>query len=354
MSAPVVPPSDHLRRTVETQPALTERLLADGRPVRAVAARLPDPGRIHLVGTGTSFHGAQVGEHLFRTAGFDALAIPAFEYAQYHPAPGPDDVLVAISHRGVKQFTAAALDAFRERSPRWAVITGEGSPLTGPGVLTTAPQEVSAVHTASHVGAMVRLGQLAVAVALAGGRAKPFWEAALSLLPETVAAAVAARHRCEEIADALRLDQPTHFIGAGPAWATASEGALKLREAAHVQAEGHELENFLHGPLISVESGQTVFVIAEPGPALERTQEIAQALATIGAQVVVVGSAADQVDGAAFSLSLHRLPEVLAPIANVIPLQWIAYLASRRRGVDADTFREDEAPYAHAIKALRL
>jgi len=344
----------HLLSTLESQPALIERLLADEHPVREAAARLRDAGRFILIGSGTSYHGAQVGEHLLRSAGFEAIAMPSFEFAQYGPAPGADDALVVLSHRGVKRFTEAALDSFRQGSSRWVAITGYGSPLSGAGVIRTMPQELSAVHTASHTGAMTRLAQLAVVLAAGAGRMRPFWEPALELLPETAAAAVAARSRCEEVIDAMALDRPTHFLGGGPAWATASEGALKLREASHVQAEGHELENFLHGPLISVEAGQTVFCVVERGPALERAQQIVQALVTVGVQVVAVGSAADQVDGASHSLSLHRLPEVLAPIANVIPLQWIAFLAAARRGVNPDTLRRDDPPYGHALAALRL
>lgn len=345
---------EHLLRTIESQPSLVERLLADGHSVTEAAARLRGAGRIYLVGTGTSFHSAQVGEHLFRSAGMASQAIPAFEFAQYRPHLAPDDALIVISHRGVKQFSAAALDGFRAQSSRWVVITGEGSPLHGAGVLTTAPQEISSVHTASHVGTMVRLAQLAVAVARDTGRGVPMWEAMLRLLPETVAAGVAARSRCEEVIADLALDRPSHFIGGGPAWANASEGALKLREAAHVQAEGHQLENFLHGPLISVEAGQTVFVIAEPGPGLDRTIEISRALTMIGTRLVGVGSGSDQLDGVPASIAIHRLPEVLAPIANVILLQWIAYLAAARRGVDPDVFRADESAYAHAIKSLQL
>jgi len=350
-----VPPlGQHLLQTIESQPALVERLLADRHSVTDAAARLRGAERIYIVGTGTSFHGAQVGEHLLRSAGIAAQAVPAFEFAQYGPQPEPDDGLILISHRGVKQFSAAALDAFKERSKRWVVITGEGSPLQGAGVLTTAPQEVSSVHTASHVGTMVRLAQLAVAIAKDHGHGVPMWEAAMTLLPETLASNVATRGRCAEIVETMALDRPSHFIGGGPAWATASEGALKLREAAHLQAEGHELENFLHGPLISVEPGQTVFVISEPGPGLERTVEIGRALTAIGANVVGIGSGSDQLDGAHSTIADHRLPEVLAPIANVIPLQWIAYLASTRRGVDADIFRRDDPPYAHALGAIQL
>jgi glutamine---fructose-6-phosphate transaminase (isomerizing) len=347
-------PGEHLLQTIESQPTMVERLLADRHAVTDAASRLRGAQRIYIVGTGTSYHGSQVGEHLLRSAGIAAQAVPAFEFAQYGPRPESDDGLILISHRGVKQFSAAALDEFRGRSKRWVVITGEGSPLQGAGALTTCPQEVSSVHTASHVGTMVRLAQLAVALAKDRGFGVPMWEAALSLLPETVAANVATRSRCEEVIEKVSLDRPSHFIGGGPAWASASEGALKLREAAHVQAEGHELENFLHGPLISVEAGQTAFLIAEPGPALERTAQIGRALTAIGANVVGIGSGADQLDGAHSTIASHRLPEVLAPIANVIPLQWMAYLASIRRGVDADTFRRDDPPYAHALGAIQL
>lgn len=351
---PGAEPGEHLRRTIESQPALAEQILADPHPVAGVARALHEAGRIFLAGTGTSYHGAQVGEHLLRSAGLDARAFPAFEFAQYPPEPEPDDALVAMSHRGVKQFTEAALRDFRGRSSRWAVITGQGSPLTGGQVLSTSPQEISSVHTASHTGAMLRLAQLTVALARTLERSVPFWEHLLPTLHQAMAAAVAAKDKCEEVVDAMDLSKPVHFVGGGPAWATANEGALKLREAAHVQAEGHHLENFLHGPLISVEAGQTVFLVIEPGPGLDRAIEIGNALHGIRVNLVVVGSAAEQVDGADFDLTVHRLPEVLAPIVNVVPLQWIAYLAAQRREVNADIFREDDPPYKHALAQLKL
>jgi glucosamine--fructose-6-phosphate aminotransferase (isomerizing) len=201
---------------------------------------------------------------------------------------------------------------------------------------------------------MLRLAQLAVALARTLERSVPFWEHMLPTLHQNLAAAVASKDKCEEVLDAMDLSKPVHFVGAGPAWGTASEGALKLREAAHIQAEGHHLENFLHGPLISVEAGQTVFLMVEPGPGLDRAIEIGKALDSIDVNLVVVGSAADQVDGSDFDLTVHRLPEVLAPIANVVALQWIAYLAAKRRGVNADVFREDEPAYKHAMAQLKL
>jgi len=135
----------------------------------------------------------------------------------------------------------------------------------------------------------------------------------------------------------VELTPVTHFVGGGPARATAYEGALKLREAAHlVSAEGHDVEGILHGPLVSIQRGQTVVLVTQPGPSLERVMEVAAALGEIGAQVMSFRAASDELD------------EVLAPIVNVVPLQWLAYHASRKLAVDADSFRRDEPAYAAA------
>jgi glucosamine 6-phosphate synthetase-like amidotransferase/phosphosugar isomerase protein len=48
------------------------------------------------------------------------------------------------------------------------------------------------------------------------------------------------------------------------------------------------------------------------------------------------------------------LDEVLAPIVNVVPLQWLAYEASQRLGVNADSFRSDEERYAAAQSKFTL
>jgi glucosamine 6-phosphate synthetase-like amidotransferase/phosphosugar isomerase protein len=70
-------------------------------------------------------------------------------------------------------------------------------------------------------------------------------------------------------------------------------------------------------------------------------KEVELALREIGATVLSFPAAAD-------------LPEVLAPIANVVPLQWLAYHVSRQLGVDADSFRRDEPKYAAAQSRFTL
>ncbi len=85
----------------------------------------------------------------------------------------------------------------------------------------------------------------------------------------------------------------------------------------------------------------------EAGPSQDRTRDVINALGEIGAAVIEVGSAAD-------GFKTPRVDEVLAPIVNVVPLQLLAYEASRLLGVDADSFRRDEPPYAAAQAGFTL
>jgi glucosamine--fructose-6-phosphate aminotransferase (isomerizing) len=302
-------------------------------PPSAAVSRLSGCSRIFLVGTGTSHHGALVGQYLLRSAGVEAWAIPAFEFANYPPHFKDDDGLVLLSHRGSKRYSQAALEGFGGQD-HWIAITGEGSPLGGPGVLHTVPQERSPVHTASHTGAMARLAQLAVALG------SPPWKAELGRVPGAVRAALKLRPQVVQALDRLPMGRVVHYVGGGPAYATALEGALKLREAAYVSTEGHDVEGILHGPLISLNAEDSVVVIAQPGASLERTAELTAALHEIGTPTVAVGPSAASLPAASVQLETPAIDERLAPMVNVVPLQWLALEVSRRLGVDADTFRK--------------
>jgi len=323
-------PGSYQKATLAGQPRELERILADGESAVQAAKRLAGCSRVFLVGTGTSYHGALAGQYMLRSAGADAWAVRAFEFATYPPPIRDDDGLILLSHRGTKRYSQQALDLFAKRSDRWVVITGMGSPLEGPGVVRTVEQERSPVHTASHTAAMLRIAQLASEIG------RPSWKGQLSELPDRVQQAVADGDSVAGQIHEVEFRPVTHFVGGGPARATAYEGALKLREASHlVSAEGHDVEGILHGPLVSIQPGTPVVLVKQPGPSLQRIEEVESALREISAMVLSFPPPTD-------------LDEVLAPIVNVVPLQWLAYHVSRRLGVDADSFRRDEREYAAA------
>ncbi|HVH65516.1 MAG TPA: SIS domain-containing protein [Candidatus Acidoferrum sp.] len=338
----------HLRDSILQQPDAVRRLLANGQPARAAADRLRGCSRVFLVGTGTSFHGSLVGQFLFRSIGYDAYAVPAFEFSQYPPRLVPTDGLILLSHRGSKRFSRASLELMRD-STHWVVITGEGSPLEGEGVVTTVPQEMSPVHTISHIGALVRLVQMAMF--LDGMQSE--WAHAVADLPSAVTVAVALESQTAQVLDRTKGRRLVSPVGGGPAWATALEGALKIREATYVPTIGYEVEEILHGPMTGMDAQDTAVLIVEPGPSLARMTQVAAGMKEIGIGVIAVGSAADQV-AADQRIVTPELPELLAPLVNVVPFQWMAYQLADSLGIDADTFRRNELRHAAAYERYEL
>src|SRR5215471_8948419 len=170
MTLPTGPPTTDsaMYQTMHRQPADLRRLQESGWDQAEAAARLLAPSpRLFLVGIGTSYHAALVGEWLFRAVGRDARAVLSFDFAAYpdlHPLR-PDDAVIVMAHSGTKTYTMQALD--RARSQGVTAISVGSVTAEHPGsqlVLRTVEREKSAAFTASHTAAMFVLAQVSVAL----------------------------------------------------------------------------------------------------------------------------------------------------------------------------------------------
>jgi glutamine---fructose-6-phosphate transaminase (isomerizing) len=297
-----------LRQTMERQPDDLRRLLGDVAP-SARAAELLRGRRVLLAGTGTSWHAAQQGAALFRIAGVEAWALAAPDLALEGPTPDPArDALIVLSHTGAKRYSAEVLESARATGVPTVAIGGIGAP----GVdLETVEQERSDTYTASHLGALLRLAQIAEHLGASLGE--------LSAVPDAVANSL-ERTRAPLAPPARVLE----FIGGGSnAW-TAAEGALKTREASYVATEGLGVEQYVHGPSVAIGPRDALVVLDGGGPWSARLDEAARATADAGAAV-------------------HRISETsLGEPLSIFPLtasvQRIALELSEALGTNPDTF----------------
>jgi glutamine---fructose-6-phosphate transaminase (isomerizing) len=307
-----------MRATMWRQPDDLRALLADGAAVAAQAERLAGK-RIILVGTGTSWHAANHGVWLLREAGVAAVAVQAMDAALYGLPVLDGDAVVVMSHRNTKRFSSAVLD--QVDAP--VVIGGRGSP----GVdLETVEQERCAAFTASHLGALMRVAQLARALG-----------APLDGLDEVPEAVEAALERELGVEPPPRL---LEFIGAGPNQWTAAEGALKVRETSRVATEGLSVEQFFHGPSVAIDERDTLVCLDGGGPGAERLQTVAAAAGACGARVHV--------------LSDTGLPEPLSIFSLTVYVQRIALELAEQVGSDPDVFGYDVPGRKEAWTALTL
>ena len=150
-----------MRSTMWRQPADLRALLGDPAPVEAQAERLAGK-RIVAVGTGTSWHAANHAVWLLREAGVRATAVQAMDAAVYGSAAADGEAVLVFSHRNTKRFSTQVLEQERGGGDvPVVVIGGRGSP----GVdIETVEQERCAAFTASHLGALLRVAQLARAL----------------------------------------------------------------------------------------------------------------------------------------------------------------------------------------------
>jgi glucosamine--fructose-6-phosphate aminotransferase (isomerizing) len=312
-----------MRETIWRQPDDLRALLADPEPVEAQAERLRGR-RIIAVGTGTSWHAANHAAWLLREAGIDVLPVQAMDAALYGLPAGEGDGVLVMSHRNTKRFSSQVVEAARAAGAGpVVVIGGRGSP----GVdVETVEQERSAAFTASHVGALLRVAQLARSL----GAKLP----GLELVPDSVDAALDRELGVEPPARVLE------FIGAGPNQWTAAEGALKVRETSRVATEGLSVEQFYHGPSVAIEGGDTLVGLDAGGPGAERLAAVLEAAETCGARV--------------HHLAETSLEEPLSVFPLTVYVQRIALELAEQRGTDPDAFGYDVPGRKEAWTALTL
>lgn len=305
-----------MRETMWTQPEQLARLLADAGPAEAAADRLKGR-RLLLVGIGTSWHAAHHGAWMLREAGVEAEPLHAADVAPYGRAISPGDGVIVLSHTGGTGYSMTMLERAREAGAETLHISGTGNG----GELETVVAEASYAYTASHTGALARLAQLATAL---GARLSP-----LEDVPQRVAAVLDLPGPLIEVPGRL-----VELIGAGPNGWTAQEGALKIREAAYVAAEGLSSEQFFHGPSVALDEQDTLVVLDGGGPMAERTEAIASAVEVTGAKVA--------------RFPQRELGEALSVFPLTVVVQRIALELSEARGVSPDRFRYEQDPRREA------
>lgn len=312
-----------MRETMARQPADLRALLADPGPVEAVARRL-EGRRVLLVGTGTSWHAANHGVWLLREAGVEAWAVQAFDAALYGPLPGEGEALVLLSHRNTKRYSSEVLERARAAGVETVVISGRGSPGAD---LETVEQERCAAFTASHLGALMRLAQLATVLGASLGP--------LEDVPGAVEEVLGRPGPIVEVPQRL-----LELTGAGPNQWTAAEGALKVRETARIAAEGLSVEQLLHGPSVALDERDALVCLDGGGPGAERLARVAEAAEACGTRVVRLRESA--------------LGEQLSVFPLTVSVQRIALECAEQLGCDPCAFGYDVPGRREAWGAIPL
>ena len=305
----------NLERQIRSQPDVLDGLIRSAKlheQVHVAAEGLHRARRIWLVGTGTSFHAAELGVALIQLAGRQAQAIPSMQFVDFAPILGPQDAIIVITHTAETAFAlstraqafSAALDVI--------MITKRDAGF--PDVIETVEKETAETYTVSYTSALIALAMLAHELG-----ADELDDDVLLNVPPAVAAAI-TDPRIDAIAPPERL---LVLTGAGPAAVTAREGALKAREGARFLAEGYDAEYLLHGSAVPLTAADRLVALSPPDPS-----GLVDAVATAATkQGIPVDRLVEPAD----------LPPLLAQIPLTVRLQLLALAFAKARGQDPDT-----------------
>jgi glutamine---fructose-6-phosphate transaminase (isomerizing) len=168
----------------------------------------------------------------------------------------------------------------------------------------------------------------------------------LEALPGSIEAQLDAwRHQMAALASKYKSANTFLYLGRGIHYAIAREGALKLKEASYVHAEGYPTGELKHGPNALVSDSVPLVVLATVDHALdasvfryEKTLQLLRDMQAQGARVIAIANSGDEEVASLVSDRVFVEPasEYLLPIPEVVPLQLFSYFMALAHGVDVD------------------
>jgi glucosamine--fructose-6-phosphate aminotransferase (isomerizing) len=306
--------------------------------------------RILIIACGTSYHAGMVARYWFE----DILRLPcavevASEFHYRNPVVEPNTLVVALSQSGETADTLAAVRMLKAADPTrpvLAICNAPESSLVRAAdlvLMTLAGPEISVASTKAFSTQLVSLALLLLAIERTSERMDETDErrivAGLEKVPGRLQAALDHGDRVRELAEQLVEKAHALFLGRGPMYPIAMEGALKLKEISYIHAEAYPAGELKHGPLALIDENMPVIAIAQQNELLDKLKANLSEVSARGAELFVF---ADERAGLHSADFLHVLPvtsnvgRISAPIIFNVPMQLLAYHVAVLKGTDVD------------------
>jgi glucosamine--fructose-6-phosphate aminotransferase (isomerizing) len=304
--------------------------------------------RVTLVACGTASYACHVAKYWFeQIAGLPADIDIASEFRYRDPVLSPAAMAIFVSQSGE---TADTLAALRHASGKVAkvvsVVNVPTSSIARESDLALpilAGVEVGVASTKAFTCQLTVLALMALKAAQDRGRIDAATLAkrlnSLRVVPGLMNAALSLSDPISKIADDLGKAQDILFLGRGPMFPLALEGALKLKEISYIHAEGYASGELKHGPIALIDADVPVIVLAPKDALFDKTVSNMQEVMARHGKVLLLSDAAGIAaagQGTWRTLTLPSVDPLWAPILYAVPAQLLAYHTAIAKGTDVD------------------
>ncbi|WP_290691203.1 MULTISPECIES: glutamine--fructose-6-phosphate transaminase (isomerizing) [unclassified Haematobacter] len=328
--------------------ALSHYINADGEIVLPIEIDFASADRVAMSACGTAYIACQVAKYWFeQLAGLPVDTDFASEFRYREPVLSPRSLAFFVSQSGE---TADTLAALRHAQGQVAQTVGIVNVATSTiareadGALPIlAGVEIGVASTKAFTCQLLILALLALRAGVDRGRISPEelrgHIAALRSLPGLLNTAIGQSDQIERLARQLSEAKDALFIGRGPMFPLALEGALKLKEISYIHAEGYAAGELKHGPIALIDETMPVIVMAPRDALFDKTVSNMQEVMARKGKVLLISDHQgihEAGPGVAATIHMPEVPAPFAPILYAVPAQLIAYHTAVAKGTDVD------------------
>ncbi len=304
-------------------------------------------GKIFIVACGTSYHSGLIGKYVLE----DLVQIPcevdlASEFRYRSPLVKKNDLVIVITQSGETADTLAALREAKKKGVKTLAICNViDSSITRECdcvLYTRCGPEIGVASTKAFMGQLIVLYLLSLYLAKIKESFSPIKAkeiiSALFELPLKIEETIKMQDIIQDYAQRFFKKSDFLYLGRNVNYPIALEGALKLKEIAYIHAEGYAAGEMKHGPIALIDENMPVLVIANQGKVYDKILSNIKEVKARDGIVIVLASKGDrkihkEVEDVFY---LPKTMEILTPVLNVIPLQFLAYYIAVKRGCDVD------------------
>lgn len=303
--------------------------------------------KIYIVACGTAMHAGMSTKYAFeKFAKVDTIVEPASEFRYKNPLVDKKTLCIFISQSGETADTIAALKLAKEKGATTiAIVNVIGSSITRLAdhvLYTHAGPEIAVASTKAYSCQVILLTILALYIGEKLGNVKD--EEAIKLkgemleLPKKITEVLESRKTVGRIAKEVHKKEDMYFIGRLSDYATALEGALKLKEVSYIHADAYPAGELKHGPIALIEKNVDVVGVATNKEIVAKTISNLEEVATRGANIILVTNVEESSEFSKIKdlIKIPKCDELISSILAVIPLQLLAYFVAKEKKLDVD------------------
>ncbi len=309
--------------------------------------RLKSTKKIFIVACGTSWHAGLVGKYLFEELASIATEVDiASEFRYRSPLVGKDDLFIAITQSGETADTLAAMREAKKRGATVIVVcnvVGSTASREADGVIYThAGPEIGVASTKAFTAQLTALylfglyfGSLRGTLSAETVKTRL---ADLVHIPTLVERCLETNEQVEQVAKQYFKASDFLYLGRGPNFPVALEGALKLKEISYIHAEGYPAGEMKHGPIALIDENMPVVVLAGKNGVYDKILANIEEVKARGGVVIAVVTEGDTeiAKRVTHAIPIPATNQLLMPILMTIPLQLLAYHIAVLLGADVD------------------